>query len=226
MSARARSAAMPPKTSSTQAGVKRSKPSHITAAQTPAPAATAQSTGPPLPEPVFFFKPDDPEAGFLSQWCPSPFSNPSDPSVVFPSAEHYMMYHKALLFDTSAATSILEATNASEVRALGHRVADFDEAVWNENKMRIVTEGNRLKFSQGSESVESEQLRERLLATAGRDLVEASPTDRIWGIGLSAEKAASSDRKNWGKNLLRDCADGCQEGAACRRGQVKRGGGA
>ncbi|CRJ82710.1 N-glycosidase like protein [Verticillium longisporum] len=199
MSARARSAAMPPKTSSTQAGVKRSKPSHITAAQTPTPAATAQSTGPSLPEPVFFFKPDDPEAGFLSQWYSSPFSDPSDPSVVFPSAEHYMMYHKALLFDTSAAAGILEAMNASEVRALGRQVAGFDESVWNENKMRIVTEGNRLKFSQGSKS---EQLRGRLLATADRDLVEASPTDRTWGIGLSAEKAASSDRKNWGKNLL------------------------
>jgi ribA/ribD-fused uncharacterized protein len=112
------------------------------------------------------------------------------------TAEHYMMYHKALLFDDSeVATQILEAVTPIEVKALGRQVKNFDEEIWNENRYRIVKEGNILKFTQHLD------LREKLLATKGKMLVEASPRDRIWGIGYGA-KNALANKERWGLNLL------------------------
>lgn len=107
-----------------------------------------------------------------------------------------MMYHKALLFDDSdVATQILAATTPIEVKALGRQVKNFDEETWKENRYRIVKEGNILKFSQHLD------LREKLLATKGKMLVEASPRDRIWGIGYGA-KNALANKERWGLNLL------------------------
>ena len=106
------------------------------------------------------------------------------------------MYHKALLFDDSdVATQILAATTPIEVKALGRQVKNFDEETWKENRYRIVKEGNILKFSQHLD------LREKLLATKGKMLVEASPRDRIWGIGYGA-KNALANKERWGLNLL------------------------
>jgi ribA/ribD-fused uncharacterized protein len=107
-----------------------------------------------------------------------------------------MMYHKALLFnDSDVATQILAATTPIEVKALGRQVKDFDEQVWKENRYRIVKEGNILKFTQHLD------LKEKLLATKGKMLVEASPRDRIWGIGFGA-KNALANKERWGQNLL------------------------
>jgi len=106
------------------------------------------------------------------------------------------MYHKALLFDDSdVATQILTATTPIEVKALGRQVKNFDEDIWKENRYRIVKEGNILKFTQHLD------LREKLLATQGKMLVEASPRDRIWGIGYGA-KNALANKERWGLNLL------------------------
>jgi ribA/ribD-fused uncharacterized protein len=107
-----------------------------------------------------------------------------------------MMYHKALLFnDSDVATEILAATTPIEVKALGRQVKNFDEETWKENRYRIVKEGNILKFTQHSD------LRDKLLATQGKMLVEASPRDRIWGIGYGA-KNALANKERWGLNLL------------------------
>ncbi|KAK0381843.1 oxidoreductase family protein [Colletotrichum limetticola] len=115
----------------------------------------------------------------------------------FAEAEHYMMHAKALLFtDPTVALSILKADHPRKVKALGRKVRNFNEALWNENRERIVREGNLLKFRSAPE------LRKKLLATGDRELVEASPMDRIWGIGFSPDKAPGSDRGRWGLNLL------------------------
>jgi len=106
------------------------------------------------------------------------------------------MYHKALLFnDSDVATQILAATTPINVKALGRQVKNFDEQIWKENRYRIVKEGNLLKFTQHSD------LKEKLLATKGKMLVEASPRDRIWGIGYGAKNALANKEK-WGLNLL------------------------
>ncbi|KAK1623540.1 hypothetical protein BDP81DRAFT_299314, partial [Colletotrichum phormii] len=123
--------------------------------------------------------------------------SPPPTPITFKTAEHYMMHAKALLFtDPSVALSVLKADHPRKVKALGRKVHNFNEAVWNENRERIVREGNLLKFRSAP------GLRRQLLATGGRELVEASPRDRIWGIGFAPEKAAGVDRDRWGLNLL------------------------
>lgn len=158
--------------------------------------------------PIYFWRETGHE-GYLSQWWTSdPFTqspSPSSPSsssssstpITFKTAEHYMMHAKALLFtDPAVALSILKADHPRKVKALGRKVHNFNEALWNENRERIVREGNLLKFRSAPE------LRKKLLATGERELVEASPMDRIWGIGFSPDKAPGSNRGRWGLNLL------------------------
>lgn len=145
-------------------------------------------------------------SGWASQWYPSSFTatitlDGEEESVTFRSAEQWMMVQKALLFsDVPVAREILAVTGTSAgdmatVKALGRKVSDFDDSTWNANRDRIVLEGNTLKFEQNPE------LKESLLATGDKKLVEASPRDRIWGIGFG-EKNALSQKERWGLNLL------------------------
>lgn len=110
------------------------------------------------------------------------------------------MYQKAVLFqDLEIGAKILETTSPREQKALGRKVRNFDDDVWKKNRSRIVTEGSYCKFMYSV--VEKEGLKEKLLATEDRELIEASPMDRIWGIGFGA-KNAESQRHRWGLNLL------------------------
>ncbi|KAF5038787.1 hypothetical protein DSECCO2_550700 [anaerobic digester metagenome] len=116
----------------------------------------------------------------------------------FKSAEQYMMYSKAMLFlDRETANKILKNSDVKEIKQLGREVKYFDETVWDFNKIRIVYEGNKAKFTQ------NESLKEALFATKGTTLVEAAPNDAIWGIGLAEDDPRASKRETWqGKNLL------------------------
>lgn len=111
------------------------------------------------------------------------------------------MVQKALLFsDFAMARTMLEITGSTakdmtEVKALGRKVASFDEDTWVANRDRIVLEGSLHKFRQ------NEELKELLLATGDKTIIEASPRDRIWGIGFG-EKNALNMRERWGLNLL------------------------
>lgn len=140
---------------------------------------------------TFFWRQESP----FSQWHRSGF-------VVggtrFTCAEQYMMHGKAVLFgDEEMAARILEAKTPKEHKALGRQVRGFDGARWERERERIVHEGNLAKFTQNP------ALLEALLATAGTELVEASPLDRIWGVGLSAEDPRIQDPAAWrGLNLL------------------------
>jgi len=140
---------------------------------------------------TFFWKSDSP----FSQWYPAVFVIDE---VRFNSAEQYMMYRKAMLFgDEEMAQRILSAPSPQTQKALGKNVRHFVESVWEENCREIVYTGNYAKFMQNAE------LKKALLATAGTTLVEASPYDRIWGVGLAADDPRIRDRKKWrGKNLL------------------------
>lgn len=117
--------------------------------------------------------------------------------VTFPSAEHWMMVQKALLFkDAEMARKILEVPDdMGAVKALGRKVKNFNEATWVSARKGIVLEGNLHKFRQNKE------LKAKLLATGTKRIVEASPRDRIWGIGYGA-KNALKNRERWGLNLL------------------------
>ncbi|KAF4306330.1 hypothetical protein GTA08_BOTSDO05746 [Botryosphaeria dothidea] len=96
------------------------------------------------------------------------------------------------------ARSMLKATTPKEHKSLGRKVRNFDHKLWDENKSRIVEEGNWWKFTNSKEKA---QLTEMLLATGDRELVEASPFDGIWGIGFGAN-AADANRSERGENLL------------------------
>ena len=111
-----------------------------------------------------------------------------------------MMYQKALLFsDPSTGAKILATTSPKEQKALGRQVQNFDNDVWLENRERIVGDGSYWKFVNSLK--EGEDLKGMLMGTGDRELVEASPMDKIWGIGFG-EKNAESQRARWGLNLL------------------------
>ena len=133
--------------------------------------------------------------GCLSQWWPSAFTVEGVP---FASAEHYMMWRKALLFDDDeAAQKIVAASHPRQAKMLGRRVRGFDEQTWVDHRWEIVVAASMAKFGQRDE------LRDFLLGTGQRVLVEASPTDRVWGIGLAATDERTADPARWrGLNLL------------------------
>ena len=149
-------------------------------------------------------------------------------------AGSYMMYHKALLFgDRRVAAQVLaQGLHPRKVKALGRKVAGFDEATWTARRGEIVRRGNVLKFTRavteegfrkgttaagktlrktragtrlgdddGLPPLIEGSLREMLLATGEREIVEASPYESIWGIGFT-ERDAEGMREHWGENLL------------------------
>jgi len=131
----------------------------------------------------------------FSQWYEAPFE---ESGHRFPTAEHCMMYHKALLFgDDEACQNVLGAKSPGAAKAIGRTVKGFDQNTWDENRFNIVVRANKAKFSQNT------CLGEFLQNTGHRVLVEASPLDGVWGIGLAQDDAASKHPREWrGLNLL------------------------
>jgi len=131
----------------------------------------------------------------FSQWYPASF-NVGDFS--YQSAEHYMMAEKARVFgDEQSRLKIIEATSPNEAKALGRKVRGFSEELWVTHRIDIVLAGNLAKFTQ------NEELKQFLLSTKGKVLVEASPVDPIWGIGLAAHDPSAATPSQWkGLNLL------------------------
>lgn len=131
----------------------------------------------------------------LSQWYEASFKVDGQ---FYQTAEHFMMAEKASLFDDhSRRAEILGASNPGAAKALGRKVRGFDQNVWLEKRFSIVIRGNEAKFSQNPE------LGEFLKQTGSRILVEASPVDRIWGIGLAQDDPRVSNPNLWrGLNLL------------------------
>ena len=144
---------------------------------------------------IFFFN------GFLSQWIESPFVD--EKGIEFNCAEQYMMYQKARLFkDQDCATLIMQTSNPAQQKALGRKVRNFKENIWGYKSFPIVMWGGYLKFTQNP------LLKEQLLATDNKELIEANPYDKLWGIGLSETVARRRDPniERWpGLNLLGKC---------------------
>ncbi|MFF4247876.1 NADAR family protein [Streptomyces sp. NPDC001822] len=134
-------------------------------------------------------------ASCLSQWWPSPFTVEG---VSYASAEHWMMAGKARLFgDAEAERQALAASSPAAAKKVGRLVRDFDGEVWDQERFALVVAGSVHKFGQ------DHALRAYLLGTGECVLVEASPLDRIWGIGLAKDDPRVSDPASWqGLNLL------------------------
>ena len=139
----------------------------------------------------------------FSQWFPCKFTekvidedNQTAGEIEYHCAEQYMMAHKALLFqDNETFAKICKVKTAKECKELGRQVKNFDQKVWDEYKEEIVVVGNYYKFTQNP------NLAEYLRSTTGKVLAEASPYDKIWGIGFDREHAFEN-RSRWGQNLL------------------------
>lgn len=131
----------------------------------------------------------------FSQWWSATFTIDG---ISYSSAEHFMMAEKARLFgDVDVRAQILQAKSPRTAKQLGRQVRNFDEQVWAEARFGLVVAGNVAKFSQNRE------LGNYLLGTRDRVLVEASPSDRIWGIGLAADSPHAMNPQQWqGFNLL------------------------
>ncbi len=131
----------------------------------------------------------------LSQWW---MANFVVAGITYRSAEHWMMAEKARLFnDERTREMILAAQSPAEAKKLGRQIQAFDPGLWEAKKTEIVRIGNLHKFSQ------HQDLLKFLLATNGRILVEASPVDTIWGIGLDADSPDAATPTRWqGPNLL------------------------
>ena len=138
--------------------------------------------------------------GVVSQSC---FSQWFEASFVvdaqrYTTAEHFMMAAKARLFnDDEVLEQVLAAKTPGAAKALGRKIAGFSDDVWLEHRFAIVCQANLAKFDQNA------SLREYLIRTGGQILVEASPTDRIWGIGMAKSDPGANDPNQWqGLNLL------------------------
>jgi ribA/ribD-fused uncharacterized protein len=131
----------------------------------------------------------------FSQWYDSPFVVDR---VKYLCAEHFMMAEKAKLFkDDEIRKKIISADNPGAAKQFGRQVRKFDENIWKKNRFEIVVKGNIEKFSQNKE------LLNFLISTNERVLVEASPVDKIWGIGLAVDNQNINFPEKWkGLNLL------------------------
>jgi len=152
---------------------------------------------------VFFW------SGPFSQWHPSPFVIDG---VTYNCAEQWMMAEKARLFgDTTREAMIMAAADPSDQKRFGRMVVGFDNVKWLERARGIVKQGSVAKY------VQNDDLCEILLATAGRTLVEASPYDKLWGIGLRKDDPRAMHRSQWlGRNwlgeILTEVRDELQQG--------------
>jgi ribA/ribD-fused uncharacterized protein len=136
-----------------------------------------------------------PGPGCLSQWWEAAFVVEGQR---YPSAEHFMMAEKARLFgDEATRARVLSARTPGEAKALGREVSGFDEERWTQARYDVVRAGSVAKFSAHPD------LLAFLRTTGSKVLVEASPTDRIWGIGLAQDDPRAQDPRTWrGHNLL------------------------
>lgn len=131
----------------------------------------------------------------FSQWWQSPFIVGE---IEYKTAEHWMMAQKAWLFeDKHHLKLILDCSSPAEAKKIGRQVTNFDNILWDLHKYAFVVEGNYHKFSQHP------GLQNFLLTTGDRVLVEASPVDTIWGIGMAKNDENIYNPSKWkGENLL------------------------
>ena len=138
---------------------------------------------------VFFF------GGICSQWASSKFTIDG---VKYNCAEQYMMAQKALFFkDKKQLQKIMNTDNPRDQKYYGRQVKNFDYEEWSKISRGVVFKANMAKFTQNP------RMLDELLSYGDREIVEASPTDTIWGIGLAVDDPKIHDKSNWqGTNWL------------------------
>jgi hypothetical protein len=138
---------------------------------------------------VFFW------GGPFSQWHLSKFNIDG---IEYNCCEQYMMAEKVRMFnDNISLKEIMKSSNPKEQKKIGREVKGFIVDDWEKVARDIVYKGNWAKFTQ------NKKLKDILIQTKGKTLVEASPYDKIWGIGLDEKDPRALDKEKWlGKNWL------------------------
>ena len=143
---------------------------------------------------IFFWKLHHKNEEF-SNWYPRTFVIEG---VRYNCVEQYMMAKKAILFgDVTIYQQIMQTEDPGKCKDLGKLVRGFDPATWDSCKYEIVYNGNYAKFTQNPD------LMAKLKATGDAIMAEASPGDKIWGIGMTADDPKAKQPDQWqGENLL------------------------
>ena len=149
---------------------------------------------------LFFWGHNPPKDGSINQSCLSQWwlCNFKINGVQYSCAEQYMMAEKARIFkDEEMLENIMNSDSPAKMKAFGREVKNFDKDVWSEHCYEIVKKASKEKFSQNAE------LLHFLFGTKDSILVEASPRDRIWGIGMGQNNPDAENPTKWrGQNLL------------------------
>ena len=184
------------------------------------------------PKIIAFWRPSDPY-GYLGQWYISDFGFTSNDQNQLPDkiknlglfnsredvvtkmmiknkyncTEQFMMMGKAALFnDNDIFDKLYQIKSPCTQKSYGRKVSGFDERTWDTFSKDIVILGNYLKFSQNS------LLLDKLKSTNGSMLVEGSPLDRIWGVGMKYDDPCINNKDKWrGKNYLGHCLEYVRE---------------
>jgi len=145
----------------------------------------------------FFWGRQDPESNFYQ-----PASFLVD-GVEFNCSEQYFMYKKAEHFgDQEQMKKILKSEEPGKQKQLGRGVKGFVTAEWDRVCRRYMYEACYYKFSQ------NQGLQDHLMKSLGKENVEASPFDEIWGIKLAENDYRAKDKFQWkGKNWLGEILD-------------------
>ena len=144
---------------------------------------------------LFFFRQYGPD-GYLSNYYPITFYIDK---IEFTCSEQAFMYEKCKCFDGNneiLLSEILQESNPNKIKKLGRQVRNFDEYKWDQVRYDIMVKCLRAKFKQ------NHVLKEELLKTYPNELYEASPWDKIWGIGYEKHIAVDIDPTQYGRNLL------------------------
>ena len=164
---------------------------------------------------VFFW------SGWPSNWFPCLFNVKIDGSnYTFYNSEQYFMYIKAKTFgdEEMALKILLEGKNPKKAKTFGRMVKNYDDKVWDEKRYQVMVDANMYKYSQ------NEELKKLLLNNElnGKKFVEASPIDKIFGVGLGENDPLIDDEKNWkGRNLLGKALDEVRERILKEKEEVK-----
>jgi len=144
---------------------------------------------------VFFWN------SIYSQWYTTNNGQFEENGVIYPNAEKYMMCKKCEVFDAhDILFEMIKTDDPRVIKALGREISNFTDEEWDKHKIDIVTQGNVLKFSQNSD------LLEIMKKHKDKIIVEASPEDKIWGIGLHWDDDRVLYEDQWkGENLLGKC---------------------
>lgn len=151
----------------------------------------------------------------LSQWYDSEFEDEN--GIRYHSAEQYMMAAKARLFeDSESLKEIMAELDIAKVKELGRQVQNFNQELYDSNKIQIIHKANQLKFEQNS------KIREALLKTANYVIVEANPNDTVYTCGLKEDDENITYPDKWlGENILGFVLMDIRSGFTCKKEELK-----